>query len=471
MECSGLNTPIYTRLCFALSLPTNGQKGQNNSKAFTGNPQVDMEILRRMSDEDLISVCLVNKYVNGLCNRESFWINKVINKYGAVLGSGVAIKKNYLNNGEISWKDYYLWLSDVLNSPLPVRDHIAYFDNRDDIRKLIGGRTLCSDMDPGKYQDLYQMLSKPLKFDLKAPRPFTGNPTTDMEILKKLSDEDLVNVCRVNKYTFDLCNNECFWADKLQEKFPQLGSREEIRQKYVKGMGWKNYYLWLSDLFGDYDHMTYQTPQGTEYSRNLSTPTVRELSKVYLKAGYEFLDTGREDLKTLLGGEWKSVSTRDHPIKLTPEMRDFIRAGNFGLADPNNPVSGPLQNYLSAPINGITTRTIMNAIFHIYLRKNDLLTQRPFLYADAEMYRYLGGTFEKLSSRPPKTTKEGERIPPFNPERFRYTDLQNIIADNIVPEDQLTEQDRDIMSSYETRCKLGLEYKLVCDIISYNYLR
>lgn len=448
MECSQFNTPMYTRLCQILSLPPDKK---NRPRAFTGNPNVDMEILGRMDDEDLLNVCQVNKYVNDLCNRESFWANKVLNKYGRILGSGEEIKRKYLNNGSISWKEYYLWLSDVLNSPSAVKEHIATVDNREDVRKLIGKDSLCTEMDPGKYQDLCNTLSHPIKSNRLSPRAFTGNPMADLEILKNLSDEDLVNVCRVNTYTHNLCNDKYFWANKVLTKFPQLGSAEEIK-KYMKGMEWKDYYLWLSDLFGDYSHVTHQTDDGPAYSLTPESQ-VGSLSDLYPKATAAFKSTGREDLGVLLGINLEqSHRGFTKPIKLTNEMREFIINGNFGLADPENPSAGPLQNYLSAAVNGVSNKGIMIPLLNIYVKFNNL-ADGAYIQANPEMYRYLGNTFRALRS--------------VNPEKFRHTDLQRIIAQNIVPREQLTERDLDVMNSFEMNQRLKLENDLVSDLLKY----
>ena len=50
-------------------------------QTFTGIKDVDLLILKELDDEDLFSLCQVDKYINNLCNNESFWLNKLLKKY------------------------------------------------------------------------------------------------------------------------------------------------------------------------------------------------------------------------------------------------------------------------------------------------------------------------------------------------------------------------------------------------------
>lgn len=46
-------------------------------KMFSENPLVDINILFYLSDEDLGKACVVNTYLNGLCNENSLWLKKL----------------------------------------------------------------------------------------------------------------------------------------------------------------------------------------------------------------------------------------------------------------------------------------------------------------------------------------------------------------------------------------------------------
>lgn len=51
-------------------------------KALTGQRDPDLLILSNLDDETLLSFCLANRSANLLCQNESFWRNRFINKYG-----------------------------------------------------------------------------------------------------------------------------------------------------------------------------------------------------------------------------------------------------------------------------------------------------------------------------------------------------------------------------------------------------
>lgn len=73
---------------------------------------------------------------------------------------------------------------------------------------------------------------------------FTGNKNLDLIILGNLDDKDLFNVCIVNKYANNLCQNELFWKNRFIQKF----GRKASQYKPVNRI-WKNHYLKVvSDL-------------------------------------------------------------------------------------------------------------------------------------------------------------------------------------------------------------------------------
>ena len=63
----------------AISIPTSPNRIKK--KPFTGIKDVDLLILKELDDEDLFSLCQVDKYINSLCNNENFWLNKLLKKY------------------------------------------------------------------------------------------------------------------------------------------------------------------------------------------------------------------------------------------------------------------------------------------------------------------------------------------------------------------------------------------------------
>ena len=63
------------------SIPVPTSPIQDKKKPFTGIRDVDLLILKELADEDLFTLCQVDKYINSLCNNENFWLNKLLKKY------------------------------------------------------------------------------------------------------------------------------------------------------------------------------------------------------------------------------------------------------------------------------------------------------------------------------------------------------------------------------------------------------
>ncbi len=108
-NCANLTDPTSKSLCQTLTNPTN--RDMASPRAFTGMPATDIIILAELSDRDLINTCSSNKYLNDLCNNESFWMNRTLQRYSKVLGGADNIRQ-YLP-GNTTWKQYYIWLSDL----------------------------------------------------------------------------------------------------------------------------------------------------------------------------------------------------------------------------------------------------------------------------------------------------------------------------------------------------------------------
>jgi len=68
-------------------------------------------------------------------------------------------------------------------------------------------------------------------------RTFSKIPDLDLIILENLNDKDLLNACKINKYTYNLCKNENFWLKRLRKNYPFL-------EKYKsENRTWKNIYV------------------------------------------------------------------------------------------------------------------------------------------------------------------------------------------------------------------------------------
>ena len=75
----------------------------------------------------------------------------------------------------------------------------------------------------------------------------TGDKNTDFIVLSNLNDYDLANICRVNKYTRDLCQSENFWMNRTIKRFSQFSS--DIKADRIKlNLTWKKFYVKLVDI-------------------------------------------------------------------------------------------------------------------------------------------------------------------------------------------------------------------------------
>ncbi len=238
--------------------------------------------------------------------------------------------------------------------------------------------------------------------------PFTGDKATDIIILGKLNDIDLLSVCGTNKYLNDLCNNEYFWMNRTLTKFPFLGTGKEIAMSYIpSGVGWKEYYIWLSDMA--------------------------------LLPEYELEEWAQSNLRLdiqLLLGERKMEVGRGfkNPVTMSHNMLQFFRNANLGKIDPKDPNSANLRDSLYSLRSGITTQSILTSLWFIYVIVNNMEKypgERMYLQATPEMYQYFQHTFNQLAARPPRFDRNNRAIPPFNPQKFRYASLHSIIANNI----------------------------------------
>ena len=74
---------------------------------FTGSKDVDRKILEYVPDENLYDICNANKYLQSVCNDDSVWINKIIQKHGR--------DKLDQKPDDTTWRSYYIGLT--LRSP------------------------------------------------------------------------------------------------------------------------------------------------------------------------------------------------------------------------------------------------------------------------------------------------------------------------------------------------------------------
>jgi hypothetical protein len=48
---------------------------------FTGSKDIDLIVLSKLNDEDLLNACQTNKAINKACKNESFWKSRFISEF------------------------------------------------------------------------------------------------------------------------------------------------------------------------------------------------------------------------------------------------------------------------------------------------------------------------------------------------------------------------------------------------------
>ncbi len=68
-----------------------------------------------------------------------------------------------------------------------------------------------------------------------------GNKDIDRKLLNELEDEDLVNMCQVNKKAQSICNDQVFWMNRVFLRFGYVGGN--ILRKSKGDRDWSEYYI------------------------------------------------------------------------------------------------------------------------------------------------------------------------------------------------------------------------------------
>lgn len=120
---------------------------------------------------------------------------------------------------------------------------------------------------------------------------FTGNKDVDIEILNKIKDEDLADICNTNKYLHDLCQSEDFWNARFRKIFlPYLLDLDIL--KYKGDASWKEYYNWLSSSLTD-SYPYFISANASELDREdvlillEKVRHIKNVSSVYIHNQYE----------------------------------------------------------------------------------------------------------------------------------------------------------------------------------------
>ena len=207
---------------------------------------------------------------------------------------------------------------------------------------------------------------------------------------------------------------------------------------------------------------------GRKEIRSLSSQFVKELKglKKY------FVARGRKKKRARKPG---TTAGFKNPILVSDNMRSFFAVANLGPSDPRNPQSEPLNGKLAVGLNGVTTRAIMTPVFNIYAQVNAMQKDpqnKQFLTSTPQMDQYFTETYARLAAKPQRYTKPdkdgvSKPIPKFDPKRFRYASIQQIVADNSVPKASLNEQQKTVLDNVEMKARLEQEQTLVSGILEY----
>ena len=77
----------------------------------------------------------------------------------------------------------------------------------------------------------------------------TGIVNIDKQILNKLSDDVLSIACQTNRLAREICNDDSFWLNRTLNYYGNaLGPADKIREDYLSGRSWQQYYQDLSQF-------------------------------------------------------------------------------------------------------------------------------------------------------------------------------------------------------------------------------
>lgn len=169
--------------------------------------------------------------------------------------------------------------------------------------------------------------------------------------------------------------------------------------------------------------------------------------------------------------EIKSVGFKN-PIYVNDTMKNFIANADFGYIIPNDPNSGKLNSVLQVTQNNISTRAMLITLFSIYVRVNNMNIDQNKYKSTSDMNKYFQETYQNLMNRPQRYLKGPDGnpdltkpIPKFDPNNFKYTAIQLIIGDNVIPTRELTKDQTDYLKNPKVINRLNAEYDLVIQVL------
>jgi len=114
------------------------------------------------------------------------------------------------------------------------------------------------------------------------PDGFTSDKNIDTLILNKLNDEDLSNVCLINKYVYSLCQDDNFWMKRFLERYGKYYDNIEEIEGFKSNASWKEYYLWLTDIIEN-PNSYYMFAHALHLHRKDVTRILYEMKNIYVE--------------------------------------------------------------------------------------------------------------------------------------------------------------------------------------------
>jgi hypothetical protein len=170
----------------------------------------------------------------------------------------------------------------------------------------------------------------------------------------------------------------------------------------------------------------------------------------YKKAFHKELQTLVNDYqKALKPRRRKGKHINEHVIKLSPTLINFFtkEIDSLGYIDVKNKKSKSIASELKLFTDrGLIMYKSVLVLCAIYMYRHNLQCEgkeKRFLKANDHMNKYLATTFKTLSMREVGTNSRGNKIQPFDPQKFTFTHWASIVSLN---KEELTSEDRDFLS-------------------------
>jgi len=240
--------------------------------------------------------------------------------------------------------------------------------------------------------------------------------------LGHLDDESLAIMCMANQnFARNICN-DTFWLNKLERRFM-------IDINYADLVKGDNTY------WGLYNYLS-----GTKLKNqdDIKSVDIGEINQLISK--YKQLPKKRRALK---GVGFNS------PVMITDTMINFLGNADFGPLDPENPNSPPFNRYLLGVQIGVVNYNIIQwvmKLYFLYKIQQQGSYDAKHLTSTPEMDKYFENTYAELG---------------LNPRRLRYKDLVRLTTKHTIPRRNLSEQQKNILTSPEVLPRLNLDMMII----------